>query len=238
MSREITADFDSLLDFLKKYSITKHTEDHNFIKIISTEHKKYFAYLTCIAELIHLSKTQSLTPELSDDQILFLKESCSDIGNAYFVMIHGAYKPSRLMLRSSIETFLKGFTLDEYTGVTTEKSLYKIFETVKKLPFFESELIKSMYDDIHSKYGKLSEDIHTATELNMTHVTALNYFPEFNKIEAEQISKYISELVMNYIALITIKYNAYFFKMHHKSREIILANIERSVRPLIVGIEK
>src|SRR5690606_22046810 len=154
----------------KGYNLNKHLEDADLIKIISTQHKKYFAYLSCIAELIHISKSETMNPVISDEQILFLKESCSDIGNAVFSMLHGSYKPSRLMIRSSIETFLKGFNLDEYPDVTTEKSLYKIFDNIKDLDFFSTDPAKEMFNQIHQKYGKLCEDTHTATELNMQHI--------------------------------------------------------------------
>ncbi|WP_277015643.1 hypothetical protein [Flavobacterium lindanitolerans] len=237
MSREISDDYKTFTSFLERYDLNKHLENTDFIKSISSQHKKYFAYLTCIAELIHL-KEIVITPKLLDEQILFLKESCSDIGNAFFSMLHGAYKPSRLMLRSSIETFMKGFNLDQYIDITTEKNLYKIFDTIKALNFFDDKLTKTIFNDIHQKYGKLCEDTHTATELNMQHITALNYFPKYDKNEVEAITKYISELVSCYIALLTLKYNAHFHKMHHRNKEILLTNIEKSIRPLIIGIQK
>src|SRR5436190_1776916 len=112
MSREISSDFSNLLEFIKGYSLHAHLGNADFLKILAQQHKKFFSYLTCVAELIHLSKDSSITPAISKKQLAFLTESCSDIGSALFVMTNGAYKASKMMLRSSIETFNKGFNLD------------------------------------------------------------------------------------------------------------------------------
>lgn len=237
MSREISTDFKSLTEFIAKYSLGKHITNPDYLKIISIQHKRYFSYLTCIAELKHLSASNNnLGPTISETQIAYLTESCSDIGNAFFVMLHGAYKPSRLIIRSSIETFIKGFTLDDYPGIIIEKSLYKIFDNVKTLTFFQDDIPKKIFGDIHRKYITLCLDTHTATELNMQHLTALNYFPEFKIDDAEFISKLVSQLVTSYITLICLKYNSYYIKMHHKSKENIIDNIDKNLRPIINGI--
>ena len=128
MSREIPDDFAKLVDFIKEYNLQTVASNREFLKILSQQHKKFYSYLTCVAELTELSKNTSLKPKIVKNQIAFITESCSDIGSTLFVMTHGAYKASKMMLRSSIETFLKGFTLDELTNINLEKSVFNIFD--------------------------------------------------------------------------------------------------------------
>lgn len=238
MAREITEDFSKLLNFIQQYSLNNLINNADFIQIISSLHKKYYSLLTCIAELNFLSQDNKIVPPISNDQMAYLTESCSDIGNAIFVMMNGAYKPSKLMIRSSIETFLKGFNLDWYPDITQEKSLYKMFDTIKALPFFQNTETKKIFDNIHTKYGTLCEDTHTARQINMQQITALSYFPQFQKQDAEKVNKLITSLAKDYLYLLCIKYNNYYHKMHHRNKENIIDSISRNLRPHIIGITK
>src|SRR5688572_3490661 len=119
MSREISDDFKEFKAFIEKYSLKHLSQERNFNLYISQQHKKLFAYLTFIAELDFQKNDPNKNLKLSQDQIDYLTESCSDMGNSIFLNIHGAYKASRLMMRSSIETFIKGFCLDSIPQITT-----------------------------------------------------------------------------------------------------------------------
>ncbi len=237
MSREITADFKNLIVFFKKYSLNNVIGKGEFTEIISSVHKKYFSYLTIVSELETLKNDLGITPNISQEQIEFIKESCSDIGNSFFTLINGSYKPSKLMLRSSIETFLKGYNLDIYPGITTEKSLYKIFDTLKAHNFYQLEPQKAIFELIHQTYGDLCADTHTATTLNMSHITSMNYFPKFDIQNANEVRNTLIKLVTSYISLIVLKYNSHYFKMHHRNRENILNSIPGNIKRKIQGIE-
>ncbi|WP_347159414.1 hypothetical protein [Pontibacter chitinilyticus] len=237
MSREINEDFSSLVAFLKGYNLTSLAINEDFLKIISQLHKKYFAYLTFIAELTYLQKKGQATA-LSVKQIEFITESCSDVGSSIFVMTQGAYKASRMMLRSSIETFIKGFNLDEIPDLDSEKSVYAIFDKVKALSFFQIEPNKALLESIHQDYKLLCKDTHTATALNMRHITAMKYFPSFDIAEATQLKEFSIRLVSNYNTLLGIKYNSLFHLMHYKNKENILESIQRKFKPLLLGVEK
>lgn len=237
MSREIKDDFKNLLLFFNKYSLEDVLKDKEFEEILSSIHKKYLSYLTIVGELQTLRNSTSINPNISEEQIQFIKESCSDIGNSFFCLIHGSYKPSKLMLRSSIETFLKGFNLDIYPGITTEKSLYKIFDNLKTSSFYQSEPQKSIFASIHSIYVDLCSDTHTATQINMSHLTSMNYFPNFNITNANLTRNILTKLVTAYVSLIVLKYKDHYFKMHHRNRENILNSIPGNIKKIIQGID-
>ncbi|WP_353119604.1 hypothetical protein [Myroides odoratus] len=238
MSREITDDYKELIIFFKQYSISKIAVEKDYISIISRVHKRYFVYLTITSELAYLSKADSkLTPIFISNQLEYLKESCSDVGNAIFCLINGSYKPSNLILRSSIETFLKGFNLDEYTDITTEKSVYKIFNNIKALPRFQDEPYKNTINDMHQIYGKLCEETHTADVLNMAHITSMNYFPKFDKDKAEEIADNLTKLINNYTTILLLKYSNYYHKMHFKNKQNILSIISGDLKRKLQGID-
>ncbi|RVU02381.1 hypothetical protein EOD41_00115 [Mucilaginibacter limnophilus] len=236
MSREIQRDLLDLKDFLKSYSLSHLSNDTKLLSVITQQHKKYFSYLTFIAELEALQNS-GLLPAISDVQKDYITESCSDIGNSMFVMAHGAYKASRMMLRSSIETFMKGFNADEIADILTDKSMYSIFDNIKALSFFQREDIEPIFISIHNDYKILCRDIHTATRANMDHLTALNYFPTFDEKAATPIAQISMNLVSNYLILLCVKYGTYFHKMHHRNRENILISIPKAYRPKVLGVK-
>lgn len=238
MSREITKDLKLLKEFIGNYEIKSLLDNRDFLVVLSQQHRKYFSYLTMIAEIADLQdKNSFLVPSISKKQIEFLLESCSDIGNSIFVMSHGSYKAAKMMQRSSIETFLKGFTLDSINDIDQEKSIFKLFDRIRTDVFFNNSPQSILLDQIHQKYKLLCMDVHTASPLNMNQISALKYFPAFSKINADKVSEMLQILVSNYSVLIGLKYKDYFSKMHHRNKENVLENIPKKYRQLLQGLD-
>jgi len=237
VSRELQQDFKKLIEFFRAYSLGSIEFKGELRTYLSSQHKKYFSYLTFIAEIEELLDKE-LTPEVSNKQLEFLTESCSDIGNSIFLMVNGAYKPSRMVLRSSIETFLKGFVLDEIVDIDKEKSVFALFDRVEELAFFKQDNPKIILNSIHSSYKTLCEDIHTATKINMAHITSMVYFPTVDNRKISDISTISLKLVSNYIDLLGLKFDSYLHNMHHRNREVLMENISRIYRREILGLNK
>lgn len=237
MSRETASDFKDLLNFIANYSLVDLTKNPQFIKVLSEQHKKYFSFLTAIAELTALSKKRTFLPSITDKQLSFIIEACSDLGSAMFLMASGAYKASKIMMRSSIETFLKGLCLAEIVEIDSEKSIYKMFEDVKELEWFQKEPNQSILNNIHSEYKILCKDAHTATAIHMQQITALKYFPNFNLSQASSISTTLMFLASSYTTLVVIIYNNHFHNMHHDNKKNIIDSIPKEYRRLIQGID-
>lgn len=236
MSREIKEDFNELKEFFRNYNLS-HLESHTeLISITSQQHKKYFSILTFLGELIE-KKDSDILPSVNEIQIDYLTECVSDIGNSIFVMVHGAYKASRLMLRSSIENFIKGIGMDDIPDIHEEKSVYALFDRVGESAFFKSDLVKPAFDAIHNLYKDLCLDTHTATRVNMSHITAINYFPAYDQVSAMKTKDIALKLISNYILILCLKYKNHYSLMHHRNKENIIINIPKSFRPLILGIE-
>jgi len=210
MPREIKQDLWELRSFLNNYSLSDLLKNDSFNSFISQQHKKYFSYLTFIAELQNIVDNDSFDNILLKSQFFFIKESCSDVGIAFFSTFHGSYKASKFLLRSSIETFLKGFCLDDLPDIDKETSIFELFKKIKKLKFFNKEPSKKIIETIYQNYKSLCEDAHTAMDINMAKISALNYFPTFEKAEAQKVSDFSLKLIPNYLLLLSLKYNRQF----------------------------
>ena len=236
MSRNIGIDFAKLKSYVNNYKI--NIENDEFWKILSQEHKKYFAYLTFLAEAQTLSSTpNTFSKTITDKQLKFLTESCSDLGNVLFIMSHGAYKAVNMMLRSSIETFIKGFVLDEIPDIDIEKIVFNLFNRSADLNYFNNLKQKKLLGQLKQIYGELCKDVHTATENNMQNITALVHFPNFDLDAAKKTSNNLTQLVNIFLTLLSLKYNEYFHAMYHRNKSVIILSIPKSYRPLIMNIE-
>ena len=237
MSREIKSDLDNLVNFIGAYNLAHLNCDEDFICSIKKQHKKYFAYLVYIAEIQGYVDDNLFQTVFTSNQLLYIKESCSDIGSSFFSTFHGIYKSSKLLLRSSIETFLKGFCLDEITDIDKETSMYRMFDDIRGIDFFSRRPQVLMLDKIHQVYKTLCGDVHTATIRNMASISALSYFPTFNKLESEFVCKYTLDLIPCYLTLLLLKYNKQFHKFDYRNKDIIMESIPKKYRPIINNIE-
>jgi hypothetical protein len=89
---------------------------------------------------------------------------------------------------------------------------------------------------IHQKYVDLCAETHTATSVNMAHVTSMNYFPQFNKNKALIIANTMTHLINCYVSLLVIKYKEHYHKMHFKNKINILSILSGDVKRIIQGI--
>ena len=128
MSRLIKEDFDKMCTFIRDYGLSDVLEKEDARKLLSSYHKRYFAYLVLV-EAIHQKVAQNDKGlGMSQKQYEYLQESCSDVGQAFFLLFHGCYKGAKLLLRSSIENFLKGSCMDEDKSLPKTKSVYEVFD--------------------------------------------------------------------------------------------------------------
>lgn len=230
MSRAVSNDFKELKEFVENYSIRALSGESDYIILLSKQHKKLHSYLTFTAELDFQKTGFERNKSISQMQLDYLTESCSDIGNAMFLNVQGAYKASRMMLRSSIETFHKGFNLDELPKIVTIKSVFEIFEIVNALKFFKDQPLNLIGNNIHSQYKELCKDIHTAKLENMQKTIGLGYFPSYSKTEASLCTNILLDLVTSYLICLSFKYRDYLFCMHHRNKEIIIENLPKKIR--------
>lgn len=224
MSRRVREDFDNLCSFFKEYSLMFAFEEPSFIKQLSACHKKYYSYLVSVIELKDAVKNPDYAPYISENQYDYILESCSDVGQALFLVAHGCYKGAKLLLRSSIENFIKAVCLDEEPNIIRKKSVYEVFDIAKISSTFSGSR-KTLFDIIHTEYVELCKDVHTADLAHMEHITALGSFPHFDNDGAENLKCHILRLLPAYITLLSLKYNQRFHKIFYTNQEVVKESI-------------
>ncbi len=235
MSRRVKDDFEKLIGFFGSYSIEPNIKNAEFQTFLSTYHKRYFAYLTFIAELSQY-QSKALLSGLNESQYIFYTESCSDCGLALFDSVNGNYKGSRLFLRSSIENFMKAICLDEDMTIDQEKNVYTLFERAKAISFFSIETTKNLFDIIHQQYKELCKDVHTATINNMVQLSALNTLPSFDVAQAKRVEVVVLSLIPAYVTLLALKYNAFYHNIYYENRDVIQTTLIKEYAKAINNI--
>lgn len=215
MTRKVVQDFDDLKKFINEYSLNTSLSLPEFIVSLKAFHKAYFSFLNLVTQLEH----QNIWPvEVS----YRLKESCSDIGQALFLMCHGAYKPANLILRSSIENYAKGIGFYEDPSILTMKNLYEVFDVAKSFKGCTGIDFSKLMSSLHTDYGELCDYTHTATIDEMAHISALNVLPQFDIDKANALSTIATRVLKNYVIIILFSFKKEFFRIDPDNRDSIL----------------
>ncbi len=233
MSREINNDFKKLQIFINNYSLAKQSKRQEFYQRIKPMHKKLFALLTFIVEYEYQHKRNNIS---SDNSINYFKECASDMGQAFFCWIHGAYKPANLILRSSIETFVRAAAGKEKPEIFLERNVYNVFQIAKETDFFKSELCLKFFQKLHFGYKELCKIVHSDSSEGMEQISALNIFPLFSPDKANMFSLKFLNLSTIIITLIYINFYSFLHTMHHKNQINFFCAVPKSIKKEINAI--
>ena len=235
MSRQIKKDFEDLCRFVQDYNLKDIVSNREAREHLSACHKKYYAYLIIIEEFRLVIEDARYSPQLTAPQFAYIQESCSDVGQSLFLTINGCYKGSRLLLRSSIENFLKGISFDEDDSIVTTKSVYEVFDKAKLTTAFSGGKI-SIHQDLHNIYTTLCQDVHTADTNHMASISALNHFPKYDSGEFNSIQNLIKRLVNNYITVLSLKFNQHYHHIGYMNKEILNSEVKREYKKEVQNV--
>jgi len=231
MTRDTKEDLKNLVEFLQSYTLSNQVKDPSFIKSITKIHAKYLAILTFLSEL----SEQLETPKSKDFE--YILEAASDIGQAFFCWIHGTQKACRMLLRSSIETFIKGSSCSEAPKILTEKNVSTVFTIAAKTANFSNTPNKNLLSNLRTFYTSLCSDVHTATKANMSHISSLDHFPAFSTPEATASCDAFVKITASILTLLSIMHNEKFHQMHHRNKKLILESIPGSMRKTVQNLD-
>ncbi|WP_017754235.1 hypothetical protein [Calidifontibacillus oryziterrae] len=228
MSREISQDCKQLIDFFQNYNFGAYLSNHIFKERLTSMHKKVFGFLTFIAEVEFQNSQEKFIDLKSLD---YLKESGSDLIQSLFCWVNGTYKPAEMLLRSSIETYIKAILGNTDDEVFKEKSMYKLFDLAKDHPFFKGNTRKEEYFSIiHSNYKMLCMTTHTATIDNLISVDTLKLLPRFNPKTSEQFSQLYLSTVNMFLGVVLINFHASIYNMHPINRTNFFDTIPLAIK--------
>ena len=154
----------------------------------------------------------------------------SDLGSALFVWVHGAYKASRQVLRSSTENFFKAVGSLDSAEISKLKNTYELINLVRQAEFFQKGENLWMYTSLKQVYKMLCADVHTATIQQMSHISALGYFPNFSLQEAVKFEQMFLRVTRVYASTLCLMFRSNFERMHFKNRDIISPALTKEVR--------
>ena len=233
MARAINEDFKELCSFINSYDMSHILVEDEAKRMFSSCHKKYYAYLLITEEFRPLCATKGglIAPIQYSD----LQESCSDVGQAFFMTINGCYKGAKLLLRSSIENFLKSICFDEDDTIVLTKSVYEVFDKASVVNVFSSN--SSLHNSIHNEYSILCRDVHTSDENHMEAITSLSHFPAFDKSKCKEVQDCLRRLLSTFITVLSLKYNDEYHKINYAGKEILNREILKSFRKKVQNID-
>jgi hypothetical protein len=227
MSRERKDDFRKLEDFLKNYAITGHSNDPEFKRLLKQLHGKLISFLTFVIEI------ELRNPEVhsySDKSISYAFECASDLAQALFCWIHGAYKPANLVLRSSIETFVKAVCGTENPKIFDERSVYQVMNDARASKACGAQPVTQYFSRIHSEYTALCGVAHSASADRQLQVQALRMFPKFDAQNAEEFGGRLIALADSYLAILISNNEIAFRNAHYKNRIIVLDSLPNEIK--------
>ena len=236
MARMVNQDFDELLGFFSNDNLNNQRRVHNVRIRISAFHKKYYAYLILIEELRASKDRAGSILHIDETQFSYLQESCSDLGQALFLVIHGCYKGAKLLIRSSIENFLKGVAFDEDVTIVTTKSVYEVIEKAEATSLFGGAK-HDLHTLLHDIYAKLCQDVHTADVAHMSSISALGHSPYFDSNISEQIFDNFKRLVNVYVTLLAIKYNVFYHTIGYENKQVLNDEILRQYKKEVQNLK-
>lgn len=239
MTRECTADYEKIKLYVNEYSMSKNLEHSDYKKFLKSMHKHYFSSITWSAELQQNKQGfLSLYADVNDDICFRLAESVSDLGSSLFSWANGNYKASKVMLRISIENFIRAISAIESKDQLSEKSAYKIFNVASCQGIFNDNVspnIRRCYDALHNDYKLLCKDVHTAAAHNMENFTSLADFPAFQAGKSSNAAKIYIRVTKNITSIFCCLFNNFFHDMHHRNRENILYSMDSSLKASVLA---
>lgn len=237
MTRECSTDFNKIIEYVDGYKISDNLTHTEYVQSLKRMHKCYFSAISWSAELQHEGEKFLSEYSNSNEDIVFrLSETVSDLGSSFFNWINGNYKTSRVMLRVSIENFVRAISGLEAKSQLTEKSVYKVFDIASKQTIFNGAATfatKSCYENLHNEYKVLCADAHTATVQNMERLTSLADFPAFQNEKSNGTADIYIRVSKNITSIFCIVFNEFFHSMHHRNRENILNGLSGDIKPVI-----
>lgn len=236
MTRECNHDFSKLKQYVSEYSIGCNLEQESYLKSAKRMHKVYFSLVNWHVEYQHQMEFFSNKYTSNHDILIRLSEVISDVGSSKFNWLNGSYKASRVMLRSSIENFIRAVSAIDDEVQIVEKSVYALFERANDGNAFNSSTtINQSYKVLHSKYKELCKDTHTASSHNMEHITSLMDYPKYMEEKSNTTGNIFISVVQNILTILCLIFNELYHKMHHRNKENIINSVPRLSRPLVLA---
>lgn len=222
MSREIAKDCELFIDYIRKYNLSHLCDNEQFIIDLKTMHRKVYGYLLFTAELCQQNQSSKSFDQMVID---YFKETGSDLMQSIFSWANGSYKSSKLLLRSSIETFIKACLGDEDREVFEEKSLYKLFDIAKNHSYFKGEIRDRHFERIHNSYKILCMTAHSAPTIELASISSMKMLPRYDFKLSREFSNLFNNTLESMLSSILLNFHSIVHSMHMLNKSVFLSTL-------------
>lgn len=150
MSRLVKEDFGKLCTFIKEYGLSDVLENEDAKKLLSSFHKKYFAYLVLIEEIHQRIVLNDGAINMPKEQYEYLQESCSDLGQAFFWYFMDVIKVQNYCCVVLLRIFLKALVWMKISLCLQQKVFMRSLIRQKQQMFLWERKKSFMYNFIMS----------------------------------------------------------------------------------------
>lgn len=218
MTRELKSDFKEFESYISKPLNNNKAITNDFLKPI---HKWIFSFLV----YIHLINDD--VNFMNEEGKKFINEALSDVIQSIHCLVYGLVKPAELLLRSSIENFIRSIASQEAPELISEKSIYLLFDKARTNQIFSSNL--TYFDSLRSIYGNLCGFTHSSLDKHFN-INSFNQIQRISKKDVVSYQKELDQIITSYLFLL-IKYNFVFFEsIYFKNKNIILDSLKAKTK--------
>lgn len=218
--------------FLDNLTIPNPLVESSHTGVFHSAYKHIHPLLLWNEVLLKVKKSPTL-----DNTLLFFNELLSDLSSSQFLLLLGLYKPSRMMLRSSIENLLRMICIHQGFIVGNGKFTHELITMVKssQLAANTSPVSKDLIAAINSYY-KLCAYTHAAD------ANFMSLRVPFIKLQEFDIKDFRG--ILEDIRLLCMKYNRIMFSMHsdhiyrtksYRFKDAVLDTLPRSLKAQFAG---
>src|SRR5437868_10938051 len=138
--RDREREFIELTQFFCNFAMTRLNEESDLHRSVKRIYKRHITLLIWKADLDQGSLWRS-APEKETLFRMYFSEAISDISQCFLLYYQGLYKPSRLLLRSAIENFIRCIGIIEGLEISEITNTYDLLDQVKKTPLITSNKV-------------------------------------------------------------------------------------------------
>lgn len=229
MSREIEQDFAKVIQFYNEYTMMNTVAKDGIEKQLKCMHRKLYSYMMFLGE-------QESMGAFDETTLKYQKEVVSDLIMAFFCWSNGVYKPAKLLLRSSIENFVKAMVYVHCSDIVKIRNVYEVFETAGKQKPFSETYTNVHFGNIHAKYADLCATVHGSMD-KLANIGGLIQFPCYDVAEANSIYDDYVTIVDAYLECVYYIYYEQIYRMHEFNRDLFLQGVQRKEKQKIYELK-
>ncbi|WP_367344933.1 hypothetical protein [Stenotrophomonas bentonitica] len=230
MARIDQRDFSLLQEFVDVYSLRKGAQSPGFVAFLKSMHRRHLMLMLVSAQVGHLDV-------LEKDGLpgACLNDVVSDLTEAFFCVMNGAYKAAYTLLRSAIETYLRAVGRSEFPEILTITSVYQLFDCAEDLPYFRTDAGSVCFKTLKASYGGLCKYVHSSMRSSHSSVSALSVFPTFEKSSADRFKGYFEKVLVSMVDALVNAHPKIYLEMHFTGQDLLSDLLPRRTMRAVHG---